>query len=373
MLTIFEPIPTFDTYETYLGYQSETCLFFDIETTGLSSVNSIAFLIGAVFLENGTWQFAQWMAQHPEDEPALLQAFFDAAQNRETLIHFNGTTFDLPFLKQRAKIHNLEHSLDQKSSLDLYQKFRPLKKKLGLERMNQISLEQFLGWPRLDRLTGKHMISLFQKYIASQEKGLCDLLLLHNHDDLLGMTVLLRLSAYDMLFDGLFKTVRATVNEENLILTLTLHVALPINLLLSSTWTSKSSIQKPAPDTSLSTPQCTLTTSGTQTILTVPMYHGELRYFFPDYKNYYYLPLEDQAIHKSVAAFVDKEYRVPAKPANCYTKKSGCFLPQPEELFSPAFKVSYESKESYFDCTKEFLTNTESLKQYTDILLHTFQ
>ncbi|MDD6037929.1 MAG: hypothetical protein PUD20_03895 [bacterium] len=53
--------------------------------------------------------------------------------------------------------------------------------------------------------------------------------------------------------------------------------------------------------------------------LRIPMYQGMVRMYFSDYKNYYYLPLEDQAIHKSVAQYVDKEHRQKATPENCYT------------------------------------------------------
>ncbi len=36
---------------------------------------------------------------------------------------------------------------------------------------------------------------------------------------------------------------------------------------------------------------------------------GKMKYFYSNYKDYYYLPQEDIAIHKSVAGFVDKEFR----------------------------------------------------------------
>ena len=46
----------------------------------------------------------------------------------------------------------------------------------------------------------------------------------------------------------------------------------------------------------------------------VPLYEEEMKYFYSNYKNYYYLPDEDTAIHKSVASYVDKKYRVQATP-----------------------------------------------------------
>ena len=54
---------------------------------------------------------------------------------------------------------------------------------------------------------------------------------------------------------------------------------------------------------------------------------GELKTFFKDYKDYYYLPAEDTAIHKSVGEFVDKKARVQATARTAYIKKTGSFLP----------------------------------------------
>ena len=43
------------------------------------------------------------------------------------------------------------------------------------------------------------------------------------------------------------------------------------------------------------------------------------RLYYLDYKNYYYLPNEDMAVHKSVAVSVDRTHREKAAPENCYT------------------------------------------------------
>lgn len=357
MITTSKTIPAFDTYHSYLGYSPDTSLFFDIETTGLSSASAMVFLIGAIYFDGENWLLTQWLAQSRADEAAILSAFFDVARDYDTLIHFNGATFDLPFLKERASQNQIAHPLDEKQSLDLYQKFRPLKKPLSLERMNQTTLEAFLNWPREDRLSGKQMISLFQKYAASGEPGLLDLLLLHNHDDLIGMTRLLCLSAYLLLFEGRLASIEvAPLKQPG-----ASGTATDARLLLT--------LLAPLPAPFARERGFRLCVSKTQGQLAIPCVFGELRYFFPDYKNYYYLPLEDMAVHKSVAAYVDKEYRTPAKPANCYIKKTGLFLPQPEEIFTPVFRTSWESRELFFEYTDSFAEDPALLMKYVHAVL----
>ena len=76
--------------------------------------------------------------------------------------------------------------------------------------------------------------------------------------------------------------------------------------------------------------------------LAVPLYEGELKYFFVDYKNYYYLPAEDCAIHKSVGTYVDRKARRQATARTCYQKRYGHFIPQPVPVFTPLFYREYK-------------------------------
>ena len=98
--------------------------------------------------------------------------------------------------------------------------------------------------------------------------------------------------------------------------------------------------------------------------LKVNMYTGELKYYYSNYKDYYYLPTEDTAIHKSVAFYVDKNFRTQAKAANCYSKKTGRFLPQYTEVIEPYFKIEYHDKVTYFELTDELTENDDALKEY---------
>ena len=99
-----------------------------------------------------------------------------------------------------------------------------------------------------------------------------------------------------------------------------------------------------------------------RTSLRIPVYEGELHYFYSNYRDYYYLKKEDMAIHKSVASFVDKEYRENAKASNCYTRKSGQFLPQYNSVMQPEFRKEYKDKISYFEMTDDFCTSDVMLR-----------
>lgn len=95
-----------------------------------------------------------------------------------------------------------------------------------------------------------------------------------------------------------------------------------------------------------------------------------MKFFFDHPEDYYYLPAEDMAIHKSVATYVDKDFRKKATADNCYTKKDAIFVPQYETLITPFFKESNKDKLTYFELTREFL---DSVLFCASIPVHVFR
>ncbi|MCD7767170.1 MAG: ribonuclease H-like domain-containing protein [Lachnospiraceae bacterium] len=357
------------------------CLFFDIETTGLSAETSFIFLIGCIGYEDGLWKLHQFFIRVVQEEKALLSAFFELTQKYRALIHFNGNTFDLPFIRKRAAVYELEVLTDSLVSIDLYRHYSPLRRILNLPHMNQSFLEKYVGWERTDQMSGKEVVSLFWKYTVSKSKEEEHLLLLHNHDDLLGMLHVPAMEAYDSLLSGKIRpTVTAAESENGNVLLLRFETELPL----------------PAPfersDTISDSCSARLSAENNIGQLCVPFYRGTLRCFFPDYRNYYYLPLEKQAIHKSVAIYVAKEYRVPASPETCFIEKKGRFLPLPANMtssekeapglkqppFSPSLRENYEAKTSYFEYTESVaekcqMESDEPLLLYTKMLLRSLK
>ena len=85
-------------------------------------------------------------------------------------------------------------------------------------------------------------------------------------------------------------------------------------------------------------------------LLSARLFQGTLKFYFPDPENYYYLPAEDRAIHRSVAEFVAKAHRKKATKQTAYERCEGLFLPIPpeeNEFHKELFRGSPRSFPSY--------------------------
>lgn len=324
------PVSVSETCLIQAGLQPDDCLFFDIETTGLSWKRSHLYLLGVILLTPQGWTEKLWFCQRPGEEKEVLEIFAQLLETRKTLIHFNGNTFDLPYIMHKYTFYQISVSREDLVLTDLYRKLLPFKSMMGLEHMRQKDLEAYLGANRKDLFSGGELIELYQEYLKTADERLLEVLLLHNREDVAGLVRLLPLLELPELFEGKFQgEVQAELLDTSLLLKLSVPLTLPLNL-------------------QRDTPFCHFLCENGWVTLNIPLYQGIMKYFFSDYKNYFYLPLEDKAIHKSVGAYVDREHREKAKASNCYQKQKGTFLPQFSELYSPAFRREYKDKSSWF-------------------------
>ncbi|MGN0298371.1 MAG: ribonuclease H-like domain-containing protein [Lachnospiraceae bacterium] len=290
---------------------SQKIIFFDIETTGLSANDSTFYLIGCLYPENDIWYLHQWFSENMADEPKILQNFFVFIQQFHVMIHFNGERFDIPYLTHCAAQYGVEETFHNLIQIDLLKKIRPYKQILGLDSLKQTSLESFLHIDRKDRYNGAELIPVYEQYRQSKDLQLLHLLLLHNEDDLKGMPQLLPLLYYELFFKENTKFSNCSyyfTNKNQILLQGYCTFCLPNSLYLET-------------DLGVCQMQRNLLT------FELTLFEGELKYFYPDYKNYYYLPTEDMAIHQKIAQFVDKDHKKKATAATAYTRKSGHFLP----------------------------------------------
>ncbi len=319
----------------------EDAIFFDIETTGFSPKTSQLYLIGYSYRSSqDTYTVVQLFAETPEEEKQILDTFCDILKDYTTIITFNGIGFDVPYLKEKCKRHQVKEDFDEKNYLDIYKKFCQYQTYFSFENRKQKTLEHFLEIKREDKMNGGELIPVYKAYVLHPSEEGKRLLLLHNYEDVLGMVELLQFLAYSYFFENHFSlqeyhletyTDYTGKEKQELLFTLRPPFSFP----------RKISFSKGSFYFLLEADSCHIS---------IPLEEKDLLYFFPNPENYYYLPEEDMAIHKSVATYVDKSQRKKATKNNCYQHHTGYFLPNPfSECTFPVFYTDSKKKISYLE------------------------
>ncbi|MDO5389513.1 MAG: ribonuclease H-like domain-containing protein [Eubacteriales bacterium] len=288
--------------ENFNNILPDSCLYFDIETTGLQKKNALVYLIGCVFYQgDNVWKLQQWFADNPDEEQQILEMFCQYASSFAGFCHFNGTRFDIPFLEFRCQQYGISSPFSGKYSRDLYTIYRPLKNFLNLPGTKQKDLEAFLQIARKDTLSGKDTIKLYRDMIKYRDSSYREPLLLHNQEDVQGLVQLECLQAYTELLQGNFYLISSKHHSD--LLTAQLKPALsfpqPLHFLYRE-WEIQA--------------------ANDQITVTVDLSGGFLRNYFKNYKDYFYLPQEDTVIHKSLGSFLAKSLKKQASKDTCYTK-----------------------------------------------------
>ena len=301
----------------------EEMLFFDIETTGLRKETTQLYLIGCVFLRDGKWQMRQWLAGNTSDEEYILEDFLDLTGSFNTLVHFNGERFDIPYIKYKADYYMIDNHLDNMKSFDIYLNARVCRNLLGLDSMSQKSLEVFLGTQRRDVYDGGKLIPVYYEYEKNGSEQLEELLLLHNHDDLTGMLQILSILSYRDLFDKNYSFLNCSVNDDAMVLDFRLKHAVPAARNARCNGIFADDVMISVSDDILS--------------ISIRITHTRAKMYFDNPSDYYYLPEQDMVIHKDLAKYTDRRKRTRATKNNCFVEKDGRFIPFFEGCNTKAF------------------------------------
>ncbi len=397
-------------YLTAFGLDPDKVIYFDIETTGFRASTSSLYMIGwavrnpsilsisnpgfskphnasSAAPEKG-WTVTQIIAESFLDEKLLLEQFGQVLSRYDTIIEFNGDRFDLPYLREKYEAYGMEDPFTPLRSVDLYREIRPYKDMLSLKKLNQKSVERFLMIKRQDPFNGGELIDVYRSlrdHSCDDRTAALHALFLHNYEDVVGMLAMTPLLAYPMAIQStapvriLKNPWNSSEDSEDIPGLAGLADSEDLKDLDESGKPIEGSycleveypleVSVPIPLHLAFGEHCLVTLSGDHVYILLRPLSGTLRHFFPDYRNYYYLPAEDTAIHKSVASFVDPSHREKAKAQNCYAKKQGFFLPQPEESFTPVFQRSYKDPAKWFECICGWTDNTDALSAYIHTLV----
>lgn len=158
-------------YRIALSFPQKT-LFLDIETTGLSKYYDIITLVG--------WSIGKDYGMYLQGESDEL--FRQVLEEAKVIVTFNGSIFDIPFLKQK-----LSYLKIPECHVDL----RFLARRAGLSGGQKL-IENMLGVKRqknVSNVVGETAPLLWYKYCWGDVKALKQLIL-YNHADIEGMKII---------------------------------------------------------------------------------------------------------------------------------------------------------------------------------------
>jgi hypothetical protein len=343
------------------GINISNIVMFDIETTGFSPKSGVCYLIGTGRF-SPVFSCTQIFADTPDDEADMLKSFIDGLSESTVLVTYNGTTFDLPFVKARCARHGIDCSvLDNCCHIDIYAHVKRLNSLLGLDSLKQKNVEAFLGYDREDIYGGGELIKVYRDYIIkhklseNDEAGkLRDIMLLHNREDVMYLAKICQVLLYNEVIG---------IANSDVLKLADVHVSIS-----RIEYEFKSAVQFPQSITR-EAHFIQLEISRNAVTFKIPVTEGELCHFYSDYKNYFYLPAEDRAIHKSVAAYVDAANREKATKENCYSKRKGYFIPYFNETPYPCFKKEYNDKESYIQFDEKLCREPKFIVEYAAAII----
>ena len=182
--TTLEEIRAVDPRFTGAAWDMSRVLFLDTETTGLSGgAGTVAFEIGVGFLTDRGLVIRQYVMRDYGEEAAMLAEIAALLRRYDTLVTFNGKSFDLPLLESRLIMARIRLPVTQMPHLDLLHAARRVYR-LRLGRCNLAALEEaVLGVHREDDLPGVQVPQRYFDYIKTREFALLEDVLRHNLED----------------------------------------------------------------------------------------------------------------------------------------------------------------------------------------------
>ncbi len=182
--TTLEDIRSCDPNFTGTNWEVGRLLFLDTETTGLSGgAGTVAFEIGLGWIEQRGMVIRQYVMRDYDEEAAMLSEIAAVFRRFDTVITFNGKSFDLPLLESRMTINRIRLTATSWPHFDLLHAARRVYK-LRLGRCNLSALEAaVLGSKREDDLPGALVPQRYFDYLKTREFALLDDVLRHNRQD----------------------------------------------------------------------------------------------------------------------------------------------------------------------------------------------
>jgi hypothetical protein len=170
-----------------------TCVFLDTETSGLAGgTGTFAFLVGVGHHDQYGFHLKQFFMPDPLEEPALLLSLEEYLSPYQSIVTFNGKSFDIPLLNTRYTLQGWQTPFGNLAHIDLLHLARRLwRNRLPSRTLSNLEY-QILGATRTeDEVPGWMIPELYFEYLRSQDARPMKRVLYHNAMDVLTMSALL--------------------------------------------------------------------------------------------------------------------------------------------------------------------------------------
>jgi uncharacterized protein len=167
-------------------------LFLDTETSGLAGgTGTFVFLVGLGYFNENGYQFTQVFLKDPSEEPAFLTALEQIIEPFDTLVTFNGKSFDVPILNTRFTLNSLLSPLKRFEHIDLLPFARRIwRSRLPSRTLGNLEIE-ILGFQRTgEDIPGWMVPEIYYEYLRKQDARPLAGVFYHNEVDVLSLTAL---------------------------------------------------------------------------------------------------------------------------------------------------------------------------------------
>ncbi len=170
-------------------------LFLDTETTGLGTgTGNVPFLIGLSWVDQPGKQVVleQLFLRDPDDEVAMLERVRERIEACELIVSYNGKSFDMPVIRNRLIMNQLE-PLPDRPELDLLHLVRRVHSRRSWRKSLTVVEREVLVYDRGPDIPGEEVAQRYLHYLRTGAEGGLGAVVSHNDSDVLSLVALLGL------------------------------------------------------------------------------------------------------------------------------------------------------------------------------------
>ena len=367
--------------------EKEQILIYDIDTTSFEAANGCIFLIGVMYYQNEQLYFTQFFSESIDEEALIIEKFFDIAENYKILLSYKGESFDIPYIGKRLyalkqnELYSRFAALRSRS-VDIANEIMSVKTALGFSSTKLDYLRKKCGQTVPERVSGENISRFYVEHIAASKlrKLLettgkaknCDLISNYNPKPVIDDLAHIKPDSGDrFLTDILY---RNKENIESVIYLLRLSRIFSMRKgrfdVTVDAFSDAVSNEHSITD-NYDTIHFDISAGDYLLNIPVNIISLSLKQFYPNYKDYYYFPAEDMAVHKSIAEFAAAGSKKKATAKTAYRNVSGRFIHIPSGFAksesnkdSNFYKTDYESEEHFLPVDElSGIKETEKIKE----------